>query len=371
MQILLHIGQQKTASTSIQMHLAANRGGLARQGILYPSTLGTRKTSYLKHLTAGGSKLPASREELSARLRAEFAGDYTKAVISDETIFPAGKERSKLKVKAALDGLGTSWRVLCYVRRPDEHIVSQFQQKVRNASGDSARLDFATFDDFYLDRLTGDYYRYAMHMENWEKVFGKGSVEVRVFHRSTLQGSPVSDFIQWIGADPERLAPEDRKPANESLDRISTEILLFLSYYRRREPDRISQDDVSRALATLRPAISDDRMRLDYKLAKQMHERFAKDHERLAARYLSPEHAAILLAPPVERPPQPPLEAEVIHQRVMALFGDAELAQTAAEAIANRSRRPRVRRENRDRSLWSRFRKSVRNRFQRAKALLP
>jgi hypothetical protein len=91
MQILLHIGQQKTASTSIQMHLAANRGGLARQGILYPSTLGTRKTSYLKHLTAGGSQLPASREELSARLRAEFAGDYTKAVISDETISRLGK----------------------------------------------------------------------------------------------------------------------------------------------------------------------------------------------------------------------------------------------------------------------------------------
>jgi hypothetical protein len=49
--------------------------------------LGNRKTSYLKQLAAGGSKLPASREELSARLRAEFAGDYTKAVISDETIF--------------------------------------------------------------------------------------------------------------------------------------------------------------------------------------------------------------------------------------------------------------------------------------------
>ena len=30
--------------------VAANRGGLARQGILYPSTLGNRKTSYLKQL---------------------------------------------------------------------------------------------------------------------------------------------------------------------------------------------------------------------------------------------------------------------------------------------------------------------------------
>src|SRR5687767_14590910 len=111
MQTILHIGQQKTASTSIQMYCAANRRQLAGQGILYPSALGNRKTSYLKHLAAGGPKLPASREELTARLRAEFAGDYTKAVISDETIYPARRERDKLKVRDALDGLGTSRRL--------------------------------------------------------------------------------------------------------------------------------------------------------------------------------------------------------------------------------------------------------------------
>jgi hypothetical protein len=113
-------------------------------------------------------------------------------------------------------------------------------------------------------------------------------------------------------------------------------------------------------------------MRLDYKRAKQMHERFAKDHERLAARYLSPEHAAVLLAPPVERPPQPPLEAAAIYERVMSLFGDAALARAATEAITDPSaQRSRIRRTNRERSLWGHIRKLARDHFRRVRALLP
>jgi hypothetical protein len=38
-QFIFHIGQQKTASTAIQSHLAYNRSRLARQGVLYPSAL--------------------------------------------------------------------------------------------------------------------------------------------------------------------------------------------------------------------------------------------------------------------------------------------------------------------------------------------
>jgi hypothetical protein len=360
-QIILHIGQQKTASTLIQRYLAKNRGPLAQQGILYPSTFGSRKTSYLKEFVIDGPKLPERREVLAERLQAELAGDYTKVIISDETIYPARAGWHKARIRKAFEEYASSWRVLCYVRRPEEHIVSQFQQKVRNASGNSSRLNFATFDDFYKDRLDDHYYRYAMHIEKWEKAFGAGTVEVRLFHRNTIQGSPVSDFLQWIGADPTYLLREDKKRANESLDRISTEILLFLSYYRRLHPGRISEDDVARALDTLRPATSEDRMRLDYERAKQLHERFYKDHERLAARYLSPQHAAILLAPPIERPPQPPHEAPAVYKRVMELFGDPDLAHTAAEAITNPSgQRQRV---HRKRSLWARLWKPFRDHF--------
>ncbi len=106
-------------------------------------------------------------------------------------------------------------------------------------------------------------------------------------------------------------------------------------------------------------------MRLDYKRAKQLHERFYKDHERLAARYLSAEHAAIFLAPPVERPPPPPLEAAAVYERVMDLFGDSEFAHRAAEAITNPSGQPpRVRRGHRRRSLWARLRTLIRERLQ-------
>src|SRR3712207_2666784 len=79
------------------------------------------------------------------------------------------------------------------------------------------------------------------------------------------------------------------------------------------------------ALADRAPPVAQSRAGL-------LHERFYKDHERLAAHYLSPGHGALLLAPPAKRPPQPPLEAAAVYERVLDLFGNAEVAHAAAEA---------------------------------------
>ncbi len=329
MQIILHIGQQKTASTAIQSRLAHNRPQLASQGVLHPAAFGEGKTHVSRFVT-NRKAMHAPRETIVADLRAEISGSYGKVVLSDENLFPGESKKNKaLALKRIFEEYATSWRVLCYVRRPDEHIVSQYQQKMRKIDGRS----HGPFEDFFAERLRGDYYRYAQHLDRWAEVFGQGAVEVRVFHRKTLQGSPVEDFVRWIGVDPQSLSSDGDEYVNESLDRTGTEILRFLYRCQVERPDLLDGHDLAQVRRSLKALATSDRLRLDTERAKRLQERFRKDHERLAARYLSPEHAAILLAPPAETPPQPPLEPETVFERMMAVFADPEFARLAATEV--------------------------------------
>ncbi|HEX2552430.1 MAG TPA: hypothetical protein VHL98_01930 [Microvirga sp.] len=339
MQIILHIGQPKTASTTIQFYCDRNRRPLAAQGVLYPTSLGEKKSFIATFLNRRGRRagMFGSPETVVAGLRAEFSRPFEKALLSDETIYRCRKE-NKQKIKDLFGEYATSWRILCYVRRPDEHIVSSYQQTIRNATNFNG-----SFEEFYAKRMNDDYYRYNHQMERWAEIFGADSLEVRVFHRKTLQGGPVEDFIRWIGLDPATLPPDIEEAANESVDRVGTEILRFLNACEAERRDALRGYDLEDLRRALRGLSSDDRLRLDTERARRLQERFRKDHERLAARYLAPDHAAILLAPPAERPVQAPIAPGLVLERLQAVLGDDELARRAADEIERRLQDERAR----------------------------
>lgn len=321
MQIILHIGQQKTASSTIQKFLAHNRKELAAQKVLYPRALGESKASLISGFVTEDPSLNTSREKISASLHLEFSGEYTRTIISNENLVSSG-EQVLGRLKDTFGANATSWRVLCYVRRPDEHIVSQYQQKVRGGY-------VGIFDQFFDKQLNSRYYNYARWMDLWADIFGSDAIEARVFHRKTLQGSPVDDFTQWVGLDREGLSPEARGHVKESLDRLNTEILRFLHLCQVEQPDLLRRHDVRRILRKLSALDTGTRYRLGTDQAQRLQEQFREDHERLAKRYLPPEHAAVLLAPPAEVPLQPSLDRDALFERMMTLFNDPDLAHLA------------------------------------------
>src|SRR4028119_1241133 len=104
MQIILHIGQPKTASTTIQLYFDRNRSQLAAQGVLYPTSLGMKKSFIAPFLNRKGRRanLLGSEEEIVSRLRDEFSSSVEKAVLSDETIFHCSQD-NKHRIKELLD----------------------------------------------------------------------------------------------------------------------------------------------------------------------------------------------------------------------------------------------------------------------------
>lgn len=329
MQIILHIGQQKTASTFIQAHLAQNRDRLAAQGVLYPTAFGEWKARYIKQFLINGPKLRVPRETMAANMRAEFSGNHTKVILSDENFYPWEDNDNKKLLKRTLEEYATSWRVLCYVRRPDEHLASNYQQKVKVQDGFSG-----TLDDYAAKMARSNYYRYALQIKRWAEVFGEDAVEVRVFHRKTLQGSPIEDFVRWIGVNPETLSfdPVEQKRVNESYDRVGTEVLRLLRRYQAKHPELLTNRMMTRVRRGLLAVNVGERLRLDTDKAKWLNDRFREDHELLAKHYLSPEHAAVLLAPPAEASPQPPIDSKALLERMMTIFPeDPEFARLVPE----------------------------------------
>ncbi len=340
MQVILHIGQQKTGSTAIQACLSRNRTQLAAQGVLYPRSLGEKKANLINDLVASGSGLGASREAILSSINAEFSGKYPRALISEENLFERADPHL---VKEFFGRYATSWRILCYIRRPDEHINTYYQQGVKD-------VYICTFDRFFEKYSDSTYYRYADIIGRWAEAFGREAVEVRVFHRKTLEGSPIEDFTQWAGLDLEGLSFDAEERVNESLDCVNTELLRLLHLSLVEKPDLLQKHSLRGIVARLRSLDTGERLRLDTARAKRLQEKLQEDQKRLAERFLSPEHAAVLLAPPAEVPLPLPIDRNALAERIMTLFGDADLARFAAERAEQSTGQDRIPIELRDRA---------------------
>jgi hypothetical protein len=170
-------------------------------------------------------------------------------------------------------------------------------------------------------------------------------VEVRVFHRKTLQGSPIEDFTRWVGVDTRTLSADPKAPANESLDRVNTELIRLLHLGLVERPDLMQRHSLSQITGRLRRLDTGERVRLDTTRAKRLQDKVRVDHEQLAERYLSPEHAAVLLAPPPEGSAYPLLDQNELARRITHLFNDPELVRFAQERAEQPSHQDTIPRE--------------------------
>lgn len=139
--VLLHIGQQKTGTTSIQTALVMDRPRLAEASILYPDTGHARgrngglrpSHNALVHLLEGksGPGMWQSLDEVEAQLHGQIAElDPETVVLSAEHGIMAADQGTD--VAAALAGIVDGEReIVAYLRRPDLFLTSFHRQLVR------------------------------------------------------------------------------------------------------------------------------------------------------------------------------------------------------------------------------------------------
>lgn len=227
--IILHIGMNKTGSTSLQDTLYANRKILLQNNLLYPNT-GLKRPATCHYEFSGWfgfghsntGKMPKQNlsQEL-AKLNAEIKqSQCSNILISSEFFVLPGNFEA---VKCFLSNFKV--RIIVYLRRHDDWWVSLYSQAMKSVDNPPWPAGLTGYLDFYQQKFPriGDY---RVLLDKWAEVFGSENLIVRPFERAQNQPDLITDFMTAIGfADlpPKMSCPAN--PANLSLTYGATELL--------------------------------------------------------------------------------------------------------------------------------------------------
>lgn len=190
--LYLHIGNHRTATSSIQSFMAANAKPLRTKGILYPYN--TSRHLKLMNQLFNGQKTP---QEVAKDLefRAESKNfDIHSILLSDEDI----SCRSDLSVLAQFREYFNVKIIYC-LRRQDLWLESWYFQNVKWQW--KPALCHLTVDEFYAKRAEFAWADYKSHIQHLEDLFGRENVLLSVFERDQMPGGPVETFARTIGLE--------------------------------------------------------------------------------------------------------------------------------------------------------------------------
>lgn len=240
--LVLHIGSGKTGTSSVQQFLGVNRPVLAERGLVYPRSPGRfRHTRFGLFVTSdaalaarpawrrlGASSPTEFRREFARTLLDEVgASGAARVLISDEALYGA-PPRALGRLRAFADAHAGRVRVVCYLRRQDEHVASRYQQVVK--VGEVRRLADRTRA---VDQSAT--YDYARRLDTWARWIEPSELVVRRFEQDGFHdGSLHSDFLLAAGIDAPLEAFQAVPRQNESLDAESVEFLRILNLHRAR-----------------------------------------------------------------------------------------------------------------------------------------
>lgn len=202
MHLILHIGTEKTGTTSFQNFCHNNREALLARGILYPSDLGFRNHRFISFAglsmeTADDGvkslnldtpeKLVAFQADIATRLDRQLAANATAraCILSSEHLH--SRLRNLEQVARIRDLLAPRFDTveICIHLRPQIDVALSLASTQTRVGG-AVRRGF-----FEQVRPENIYYNYNRLVAMWEEVFGGNAVYCIPFRQSP-------DFLSWV-----------------------------------------------------------------------------------------------------------------------------------------------------------------------------
>lgn len=206
--IYFHIGQTKTATTTLQAFFADNRQWLAGHGVFYPQCppehpIQSQHRFLVEPLAGLQAPFPASLPEWDFMRRQIEAAPQKNVLISEEVFWHLFERRSEQKPEILewIKGqLGSHQiKIVCYLRRQDKWIESWFNQLTKTDVNHYSRMNYAEFINAYENQGMLDYNK---AMDPWAKVFGEKNLIVRSFEKGSFeQGDIIHDFMSIFKVD--------------------------------------------------------------------------------------------------------------------------------------------------------------------------
>ncbi len=243
MKLLIHIGTQKTATTSIQRFCVRNRRLLISRGYLYPqNNIHPFLFNFLAIQLVQGKQDRVARYLQKIRTQGQREKCHT-VIISAESFyamslfFLSPREKSRAseywQIEARLieelykccEGYDDI-KIACYLRPQDDFAAAFYNQLVKIS---------LHFDETYKEFIEGDkpIFDYERHIQLWEKYFGTDSISIRNF--LTCKGDIVEDFFETF-LEPDIFCKANKMEFRSNL-RLSRDVLEFKRIFNSTNPD--------------------------------------------------------------------------------------------------------------------------------------
>lgn len=327
--IVLHIGTEKTGTSSVQKFLAKNRTALAAEGVVYPRFTGTDDGSQWGFVAAvqprpwqteigarlgiwGEAEANAYRQRLLEAIDTELRACPSRhtMILSSEHFHSRLITPAMLRaLKSLLGRWSDSVEVVVYFRRQDRVAVSLYSTRLK--VGQTEPCVFPVVSDEPLPY----YYDYERIYANWSQVFGKQAVQVGIFAPDYLVGGDLlTDFCGRAG-----VAVKGKKwPAkiNESLSDVGVQLVLELNRQWPNKPAKgvnLSRELLAARIARENPGRSFPASRSQ---AQAFYAHFVAGNARLAKAVFPPMEGALFDENFSDYPDVLPLRSTDLSQRV-------------------------------------------------------
>jgi hypothetical protein len=257
--LILHIGTEKTGTTTIQEFLHLNRNLLARQGVYFPKSIGMRNHRPLaswclshekddvflrmNNLTESSHR-KAWREDFIAKFEKEISSlkpEIKQVIISSEHFSSLLNHPTEIEtLKLLLDKWFTSITVVVFLRRQDSFVVSRYSTVCKAGIVMKSILPNPTT----LRPLVN----YQILLGKWGSVFGKESITPRIFNPAEfINHDLLQDFIR-VCKLPENADYQIPENKNVSFSETAQEVIQCFN-------KKINQGNENRELRKIRHSI--------------------------------------------------------------------------------------------------------------------
>ncbi len=237
MRCILHIGTEKTGSTSLQTALSANRAHLSERGILYSEAAGSLNSralaaafcqyssddNYLARLGIGDvTQHTVWRTDLLDKVRKEVITAQTSHdtfVMSSEHFSSRLVSEGQIaSLKSFLLTLFTDIDVACYLRRQDRMAASRHNEVLRAGFAEPILPNVQTSEGLPL------LFDFDALLRRWSELAGQIALKPRIFDKKALlDGDVVDDFSKTFLHT--RLPERPQRQANVSLSKPAQDAL--------------------------------------------------------------------------------------------------------------------------------------------------
>jgi len=230
---IIHIGTEKTGTSTLQKFFRTNELNLARNSIFYPKTFGEenhvklyvyacdskkKDTQKLVFGLTTPQKVEDFRKKLIEAFREEIKDQNCKRLLISTEFFHSRLTTNEelTFLKDFLDEFTKSYKIIVYLRSQIELATSEYSEMLKD--GETRISILPNVDENNL------HYNYEKLLQQWEKFFGRNNITPRIFSKNDLLNEDVKkDFINYLGLDWDEF--QDVKNQNLSLN---AETQLFL-----------------------------------------------------------------------------------------------------------------------------------------------